>query len=257
MVALGGLLQAVLVFAQFVLRRPRSAVDALQLRVLLAAAPVGGGDAGEVPAVADHAGAGQVRTAAEVFPDHLAVARRVVVDGEFARADLDGCTLRRFLAALEPDQLELERLVGEFGTRLVVGDDTTDEALALADDALHLLRDGLEVFGRERLLDAEVVVEAVGDRRADAEVRLRVDPLHRLREHVRRGVAEDVQAVGAVDRDRLDLVGVGHGRGEILEIAVDAHRDDVSVSEQGEAVIRPGVFRHRNSPSGSLPRLLA
>ena len=44
-VALGGLLEAVLVRAQLVLGRPRGAVDALQLRVLLRAAPVGGGDA--------------------------------------------------------------------------------------------------------------------------------------------------------------------------------------------------------------------
>nr|BFF11349.1 hypothetical protein GCM10025699_26520 [Microbacterium flavescens] len=35
-VALGGLLEALLVGAQLVLRRPRGAVDALQLRVLLA-----------------------------------------------------------------------------------------------------------------------------------------------------------------------------------------------------------------------------
>jgi hypothetical protein len=52
-VALGGLFEALLVGAQLVLGGPGGAVDALQLRVLLAAAPVGAGDAGEVPAVAD------------------------------------------------------------------------------------------------------------------------------------------------------------------------------------------------------------
>jgi hypothetical protein len=67
-VALGGLLEALLVGAQLVLGGPGGAVDALQLRVLLAAAPVGAGDAGEVPAVADEARAGHVRAAAEVAP---------------------------------------------------------------------------------------------------------------------------------------------------------------------------------------------
>ena len=81
----------------------------------------------------------------------------------------------RRLPALEPDQLELVRLVGEFGAGLVLGDDPAHETLALADDALHLLLDGLEVLGGERLLDVEVVVEAVGDGRADAELRLGID----------------------------------------------------------------------------------
>ena len=89
-VALGGLLEAGLVRAQLVLGRPRGAVDALQLLVLLRAAPVGGGDAGERAAVADHAGVRQVRAAAEVLPDRLAgLGVDVVVDGELGAADLD------------------------------------------------------------------------------------------------------------------------------------------------------------------------
>ncbi len=94
-VALGGLLEALLVRAQLVLGRPGGAVDALQLRVLLAAAPVGAGDAGERPAVADQAGARQVRAAAEVLPDGLAVAVDVVVDRQLAAADLDRGALSR------------------------------------------------------------------------------------------------------------------------------------------------------------------
>ena len=61
----------------------------------------------------------------------------VVVDRELAGADLDGGALGGLLAAaLEPDELELERLVDELGARLLVGDDPAHEALALADDAL-------------------------------------------------------------------------------------------------------------------------
>ena len=102
--------------------------------------------------------------------------------------------------ALDADQLELVRLVGEFRARLVLGHDAALESLALPDDAVHLLLDGLQVVGGEGLLDVEVVVEAVGDRRTDAELRLGVDALHGLRHDVRGRVAQDVEAVGRVDR---------------------------------------------------------
>ena len=83
---LGQLLQVGLVG---VLALPRGAVDALQLRVLLAAAPVGGGDSGEGER-RDVAGARQVRAAAEVGPDQVAGAGvEVVVHGQLRAADLD------------------------------------------------------------------------------------------------------------------------------------------------------------------------
>ena len=88
-VALGGLFEARLVGPQLILRGPRGAVDALQLRVLLAPPPVRAGDAGQRPAVADHTGAGHMRATAEVLPDRLAVTVHVVVDRELAGADLD------------------------------------------------------------------------------------------------------------------------------------------------------------------------
>src|SRR6185369_16890740 len=81
--------QHVLVLRQRVLRLPGGAVDALQLWVLLAAPPVGGGRAldrerGDVP------GGGHVRAAAEVLPAQLAGLRvQVVVDGQLTLADLD------------------------------------------------------------------------------------------------------------------------------------------------------------------------
>ena len=232
MVTLGRLGEALLVRAQLVLRRPRRAVDALQLRVLLAPAPVSTRDTGEVPAVADQARAGHVGPAAEVFPDRLAVAAYVVVDREFGAADLDGCALGLVCSALEADELELERLVSEFDTGIVVRDDAADEPLVLADDALHLLLDRLEIVGSEGVFDAEVVVEAVLDRRTDAEVRLRANPLHRLREHVRGRMAQDAETVRAVDRHRLDSIRLIHHRGEIFEVAVHAQRDDRAVTER-------------------------
>jgi len=179
-----------------------------------------------------------VRAAAEVLPDRLPRLRvHVVVDGQLAAAHLDVLIVAAVGGgALEADQLELVRLAGELGARLVVGDDPTHETLARADDPRHLLVEGLEVLRGERLGDIEVVVEPVGDGRADPELGLGVDRLHRLREHVRGGVAQDVEAVGRVDRDRLDDVGRSDGRREVLQFAVDAHRDNGTVGEELEAV---------------------
>ena len=68
-------------------------------------------------------------------------------------------------------------------------------------DLLHLGLELLEVFGREGPLEGEVVVEAVFDDRADGHLRLRVDSLHRLREQVRGGVADDLERRRILLRD--------------------------------------------------------
>ena len=86
-VALLGLGQPLEVGLEVVLGRPGGAVDPLQLRVLLGAAPVGGGTASQLEGVADQLGGRQVRAAAEVLPRQLAVAAVVVVDGQLAAAD--------------------------------------------------------------------------------------------------------------------------------------------------------------------------
>jgi hypothetical protein len=88
----------------------------------------------------------------------------------------------------------------------LVGHHTAREPLPALLDLLHLLLDGLEILGRERPLDVEVVVEAVLDRRADAQLGLGEQLLHGLRHDVRGGVAQDVQAVGGGDLDGLDLL---------------------------------------------------
>src|SRR6202035_2308798 len=101
---------------------PGGAVDPLQLRVLLAAAPVRAAGAHQLER-RDLPGGGDVRPAAQVLPDFLAAGRvEVVVDGQLAAADLDGLLdtdlggCRRGAgigcgrAALDPDQLELVRL---------------------------------------------------------------------------------------------------------------------------------------------------
>ena len=222
-VATLGLLDPVQVGVQRVLGLPCGAVDPLQLLVVLVAAPVRRRGA-QQPERRDPLGGGQVRAAAQVLPRHRAVALEVVVDGELARADLDRRALGRVLqlgtvaAALEPDQLKLVRLVGELRARLVVADLTPGEPLALLDDLAHPGLDALDVVGLERLRDVEVVVEAVGDRRPDAELRLREQVLHRLGENVRGRVPQDVAAVGRVDPHRLDPVAVGELVGQVAQL---------------------------------------
>ena len=185
---------------------------------------------------------GRCGPAAEVLPDRLARLRvDVVVDRELTGTDLDrfvvvAAPLAVAGGALQADELELVGLARELGTGLVVGDDTTHESLARTDDPRHLLVERLQRLGRERLGDVEVVVEAVGDGRADAELGLGVDRLHGLGEHVGGGVPQDVQPIGRIDRDRLDDVVVGHRRREVLELAVDAHRDNGTIGEEREAV---------------------
>ena len=206
-VAALGLLDAVQVRLELLLGLPGGAVDALELLVLLVAAPVRRGGAHQLER-RDPLGGGQVRAAAEVLPRQLALAVEVVVDGQLAAADLDAGPLGRVRhvagAALEPDQLDLVGLVGELVEGLGVGDRASGELLALLDDLAHPGLDLDQVLGDERGLDVEVVVEAVLDRRADAELRVGEEVLHGLGEHVGGRVAQDVAAVGGVDGHALD-----------------------------------------------------
>ncbi len=188
---------------------PRGAVDALETGIVLVAAPIGGGAAGELER-RDVLGGGDVRTAAQIGPDLLAGARiEVVVDRQFLAADLhdlgvlvQGAVSGRLLA----DQLELERLVLQFLACVVQAlDDAAGEPLRPLDDLLHALLELRQVLGSEGAVDLEVVVEAVLDRGTDAELGLGELLLHRLGEDVCRGVPDDGAAVLGGGGDRLDL----------------------------------------------------
>ncbi len=162
--------------------------------------------------------------AAQVAPAALAgLGVEVVVDGQRAVADLDGL----LVAGPAPlvDDLELVGLVLQLGAGLVVGDDPPGEALALLDDLAHALLDPLQVLGVERLGDVEVVVEAVLDRRPDAQLRLREQVLDGLGEHVGGRVPHDHPAVIAVQGHRLDLVALLDDMAEVPEHPVDPGRD--------------------------------
>src|SRR4051794_25760307 len=102
------------------------------------------------------------------------------------------------------------------------------EPLALLDDLAHAGLDLLEVIGCERPRYVEVVVEAVGDRRADAELRLGEQVLDRLREHVRAGVTKNSASLLGVHRDGFDDVAVVGRPGQVLQhLAVGTGDDSV------------------------------
>ncbi len=254
MVAPLGLGEPLEVGLEVVLGGPGGAVDPLQLRVPLRAAPVCRGAAHELEGVAEDLGRGHMRAAAQVAPGPGAVAPEVVVDGQLGPTDLDGHAFGalgvRHTTTLEPDELALVRLVGELGEGVGVGDLAAVEGLPLVDDPLHDLLEGLEVLGGERGLDVEVVVEAVTDRRADPEPGRGVDLLDGLGEHVGGAVPQDVEPVLLGRGHRLDGVAVGEDVGEVAELAVDPGDEDRPVV--AEEVAGRRLLRHRSLASGDV-----
>ena len=182
-VARAGLLEPLEVLVELVLGRERGAVDAGEHLAVGVAAPVGAGDAGELERLRA-AGVGRVRAAAEVEE----VAVRVEADR------LDALVLDQVL-----DQLDLVRLVlAQVAVdRLAGGDLRALERLVGLDVLAHLRLDLREVVlvDRDAVRELEVVVEAVGDRRADRDLRARVELEHGLGEHVRDVVAQQLQRV--------------------------------------------------------------
>ena len=227
-VATLGFGDAVLVGLEVVLRRPGGSVDALQARIRLVAAPVGGRGSGDGEAVADELGVGQVGAAAQILPHDFALAVDVLVDGEFAAADLDGGLFVGALA-LVADELELVGLVRHARAGLVLGDDDAVECLAGLDDLGGFLLNRLEVFGGEGFGDVEVEVVAVGDVGPDAELGSGEELLDGLCGDVTGGVAQDVESGVGVDGDRCDPIPCLQLTAEVGGFAVQPHCNDRAV----------------------------
>ena len=226
MVAAFGFLDALLVRNEVFLGGPGGTVDALELIVRLVALPVGGRGLRQREAVADKLGGGQVGAAAQVLPCDGAVASDVVIHGERGAADLDGCTLGAL--PLRGDELELVGLGGQLAGGLLLGDLAAYEALPFLDDALHALLEVAQQLGGDRVDVAEVVVEAVGDEGADAQVHVGEHVLHGLCKHVGGAVAQNIQAVLAGQGDGLDGRSCFQRRLEVARRAVDLDGDDIA-----------------------------
>ena len=185
------------------------AVDAREHFAVGIAAPIGAGDFHQLERVADLAGRGHVRPAAEIEPVALFV-------------DLDLLVFRYGV-----DQLDLEilALVAKYLLRLVARPHVLGEGFVARDDLAHLLFDGVEVLWRERLVAEEIVVEAVIDHRPDGDLRAGPERLHRFGEHVRGIVANEFQRARIVAGEELDL-GVAIDRiGKVRDLSVKRHGD--------------------------------
>ena len=212
MVALAGLLEPFEVRVEVALAEERGAVDPRELLVVLVAAPVGPGEAGELERL-DRARVLEMRAPAEI--------------GELVRAVV-GLGVERDLALGGVDELDLVGLAlgCEAPAGLLAIDLLDRPGSPLGDDPLHLRLDPLEVGLDDRLREVEVVVEAVLDRRADRDLHARIEPPDRLGEQVRARMAQDVERIGVVDVARgqeLDRLPVAKRRPHVLGRAVRAH----------------------------------
>ena len=100
-------------------------------------------------------------------------------------------------------------------------------ALVGLHDLAHLVFDAREIVVGERLAvrEIEVVVEAVGDRGADRDLRAREQPGDRLGHHVRGRVPQHLAAVVGVGDDDLQRDVVVERTAQVDPFAVGLRRD--------------------------------
>jgi hypothetical protein len=113
----------------------------------------------------------------------------------------------------------------EPGLELIALPDAPLDRQVAVDDFAHPLLDLREILGGERLFPREIVVEAVLDRRAEGDLGAGEQLLHRLREHMRGVVPDQLQRVRVLGGDDRHLGVLGDRQGQILHLAVDFHRE--------------------------------
>jgi len=169
---------------------PGSAVDALQHGVVRIAAPVGARHLHQLEALAELAGSGQVRAAADIEPVALAVDRDLLAFRDDVVDDLDLVVL----ADLAEDALGL----------FPVPDLALQWQVAL-DDLVHALFDLLEILRCEGLVAGKIVVKTVLDGRADGDLGAGIEFLHGLRHDMRGIVAHQFERFLVLAGDNCQL----------------------------------------------------
>ncbi len=125
------------------------------------------------------------------------------------------------------DKLHLEQLalVAEHALCLLARPHLLGERLVAGDDLAHALLDRREILRGERLVAEEIVVEAVLDHRPDGDLGAGPQGLHRLRQHVRSIMADQLQRPRVVAANEFDLCVALYLVGEIGERPVERHGD--------------------------------
>ena len=159
---------------EFVLGGVSGAVDTLELLVLLITTMVGPGDVQELERL-DLRGVADVGTRAEI--DEFAVL--IEGDGLASRDVAEAADLVSVLAALA------DQFLG-----FLAGALEAFELLVLLGDAAHLFLDLHQVFGREGVVEVEVVIEAVLGGRPDVQLGLGEQAEHGGAQHVGGGVTD-------------------------------------------------------------------
>ena len=200
MVAALGFFEGVQMILEGLFVTEGGAVDAGEHGALLVAAPVGAGHGEELEGL-HGAGAGDVRTAAEVEEVAAAVQGHGV--GVELFDDLDLVALA--LAFEESDGVGLAH-------------DGAFEGNVGGHDGAHFLLDGFEVFRSEGTGSIEVVIETLVDGGTDGHLHAGEELLHGSGHDMRSGMAQELQAFGIVSGDGsgLDSVG-GHFGGKVEE----------------------------------------
>src|SRR5437763_3651590 len=208
-VALLRLFELLEVGVELLLLGKGGAVDAAEHLAVGNAAPIGARDLHQLEGVADLAGRGHVRAAAKVEPVALAI-------------NLDLLVFRDGV-----DQLDLEQLalVAEHALGGLARPDLLAEGFVAGDDFAHLLLDGAEIFRGEWLVAEEVVIKAVLDHRADGDLGPGPQRLHRLGEHMRGIVTDQLQRARVVAGEEFDFRVPLDRIAQVRKHAVDRHGD--------------------------------
>ena len=206
-IAAAGLLEPRAVLVELLAGREGRAVDALEHRIALVAAPIRA-RALEQREGADLIGALHVRPAAEIGEAAVAEERDLLALRDVVEArDLERLALRF--------EERLRRAARSITSR--VKDDFSAMIFA------HLLLDLLEILGREGALDQEVVLELLGVVGApDVDLRGREQALDRVGHHVLGRVADHLGAGGVPGGHDLDRHIRVEGHAQIDQAAVDA-----------------------------------